>query len=154
MLPSFFDLQDILTNEDMALDFMSERGLLASSSCEGCGRNGSLRRDQKIFRCTKSECRKQWSCLRGTFFARSKLPVHKILFLSYHWLAGAHHDYLCTIGGFAIQTVTDFNGHMRQLVSDSLDEEDCIIGGDGIIVELDESKFGKRKYNRGHHVII
>ncbi|KCZ79526.1 hypothetical protein H312_03084, partial [Anncaliia algerae PRA339] len=26
------------------------------------------------------------------------------------------------------------------------------IGGDDIIVEIVESKFGKRKYNKGHHV--
>lgn len=28
----------------------------------------------------------------------------------------------------------------------------CVIGGDGIIVELDETKLARRKYNRGHHV--
>jgi hypothetical protein len=61
---------------------------------------------------------------------------------------------LCTIGGFARQTVSDFFVHLRQLVADSLDEHDCVIGGEGVRVELDESKFGKRKYNRGHKVIM
>jgi hypothetical protein len=84
----------------------------------------------------------------------TKLPVHKVLFLAFHWLAGGTRDYLCRVGGFARQTVTDFSGHLRQLVADSLDEEDCLIGGDRIRVELDESKFGKRKYNRGHRVFM
>jgi hypothetical protein len=61
---------------------------------------------------------------------------------------------MCTIGGFSPNTVTDFFGHLRQLVADSLDEDDCIIGGEGIRVELDESKFGKRKYNRGHRLFF
>lgn len=152
MHPSFFDLARILTDESAAIAFLLQHQLLCSSICEGCNNNATLRIDQKVFRCTKSACRKQWSCMRGSFFSHSKLPVHKILFLAYHWLAGASHDYLCSIGGFATHTVTDFLGHLRQLVSDSLEEEECVIGGDGIKVELDESKFGKRKYNRGHKV--
>lgn len=153
-MKSFFDLKDILTNENASLDFLSDNELLASNVCEVCGHIGTIRKEKKLFRCTRKICRKQWSCLRGTFFANSRLPVHKVLFLSYHWIAGATHDYLCTVGGFASQTVTDFYAYLRQLVADSLDEEDCIIGGEGIVVELDESKFGKRKYNRGHRVFI
>ena len=33
-----------------------------------------------------------------------------------------------------------------------LNDEDSIIGGSGIIVEIDETKLGKRKYNGGHRV--
>ena len=42
--------------------------------------------------------------------------------------------------------------YFRELVSDALDEADYCIGGPGIVVELDESKFGKRKNHRGHRV--
>jgi hypothetical protein len=151
-IPSFFDIASILTDEKVAINYLAEKSLLGSNICQSCGGNGTLRVEKRVYRCTKFGCRKEWTCLRGTFFSGSRLPVHKILFLSYHWIAGARHDYLCDIGGFGTNTVSNFFCHLQQLVGDSLDEEDCIIGGEGIRVEMDESKFGKRKFNRGHRV--
>ena len=54
--------------------------------------------------------------------------------------------------GHSSNTICAYFKYFRQLVGDSLDELDFCIGGEGVEVELDESKFGKRKYNRGHAV--
>ena len=49
-------------------------------------------------------------------------------------------------------TVCNFYGHFRKLVSSALSEEGRFIGGQGIVVEIDETKLGKRKCHRGHRV--
>ena len=43
--------------------------------------------------------------------------------------------------------ITSYFNNFRDLVKANIDEVDNIIGGEDIIMEIDESKFGKRKYN-------
>lgn len=40
----------------------------------------------------------------------------------------------------------------QQVMQEGMKNEHCQVGGPGIIVEIDECKFGKRKYHRGHRV--
>lgn len=61
-------------------------------------------------------------------------------------------DSIIKTSGVRSESITAWTSFIRQLVSDSLDEEEIVIGGPGIIVEIDETKLGKRKYNRGHRV--
>ena len=49
-------------------------------------------------------------------------------------------------------SISKFYALFRMQVKSSLQEIDTKIGGEGIIVQIYESKFGKRKYHRGHHV--
>jgi transposase-like protein len=59
---------------------------------------------------------------------------------------------ICSITGHSCTTIVSFTQFYRQLVASAVDTEHCMIGGEGIIVEIDEAKFGKRKYHRGHRV--
>ena len=103
------------------------------------------------WRCTTRRCSKQTSIRANSFFSRSRLPCCKILMMSY-WIHHMKTVHLCTVTGLSPNTVCDFQKYLRQLVAGSLQEVDTIIGGEGVTVELDESKLGKRKYHRGHHV--
>jgi transposase-like protein len=90
--------------------------------------------------------------LAGSFFARNKLRCHEVLYLGYMWLTKASYTTALIQTGHSSPTVTEYYSHYRQLVITDIDTEDTVIGGQNIVVEIDESKFGRRKNNRGHHV--
>ena len=104
------------------------------------------------FRCTKRNCGKHWSCLRGTFFARTMLPVHKVLFHSYHWLAGASHDYLCSIGGFATRTATNFFWKSTSIGCRFFRRIRLYNWRWGYSCGAWREQVWEAKFNRGHHV--
>jgi hypothetical protein len=151
MFPTFDSLSEILTDEPACLRFLMEhRVFYELSECQSCGSEVTL--SGTVYRCKRRKCRKKESLIKGTIFAESKLPCNKVLQMAYHWLAECKHKSIVLTTGLSKPTVTKFLGYFRQLVSCVLDTDDMIIGGQGVVVEIDESKFGKRKYHRGHHV--
>ena len=49
-------------------------------------------------------------------------------------------------------TITVWYRYFRELVAGALKRSENKIGGPGVIVEVDETNLGDRKYNRGHRV--
>lgn len=59
---------------------------------------------------------------------------------------------LCEQLHISSKTYVDWGNFIREVCSDWTIRNSQQIGGKGIIVEIDEAKFGRRKYNRGRIV--
>src|SRR5271155_3811847 len=152
LVPTFEQLSHIFLDEKKCFDFLvTEQILELQKECR-CGRTLYYSEAQKGFRCSLRECRKSFYIFSGTLFAKAILPINKIMHLAYLWLCKCTTTTVLIYTGHSPNTVCSYFKYFRQLVGDSLDELDYCIGGICVEVELDESKFGKRKYDRGHAV--
>jgi transposase-like protein len=152
-LPSVYTLKDILFDDYSCRHFLVEQhAFYEALLCPKCGRQMDRRLERFTFQCPSGKCRTEFSMRKHTFFFGSMLKCCEILYLGYLWLNRVSVSSAIGITGHSSRTVSIFYSHFRQLVASSLDENMQVIGGLGIIVEVDETKMGKRKYNRGHRV--
>lgn len=150
-IPSLRSIWPVVETEKAAFNYLKDKGIFwILEFCDRCGGNISIHGIGA--RCTTKSCRKGFSCLKHSFFAKSKLGVHDVLLLGYLWISSASYTTALTMTTHSSGTISDYYHNFRELVGDSLDESDWFIGGEDVIVEVDESKFGKRKHNRGKHV--
>ena len=142
-------LSDFSTLEGTARYLIENEILYSELECS-CG--GRMKRNlpKMIFRCSKLGCRREKSLFHGTFFSKSKLRYDKVMQMAYFWLSKASTTQIVTYTQVSGKSVQAY--YFQELVADTLDEEDFVIGGEGIVVEVDETKLGKRKYNRGRRV--
>lgn len=67
------------------------------------------------------------------------------------WLMGLTAKSISKHTGYQNSTICEWLRYIRSAVfiyCESLSPEDYMIGGPGVTVQVDESKFGKRKYHR------
>ncbi|CAF1282430.1 unnamed protein product [Didymodactylos carnosus] len=106
------------------------------------------------WRCRVKECRLTRSIRDGTFFANSKLEIQQVLDLMFYWSQGIDtHDFLRRHCKFASEsTIVDWKNFLRDTCAEHFLRHPGVIGGVGHVVEIDESAWTKRKYNRGRVV--
>jgi transposase-like protein len=104
------------------------------------------------FICTWKGCKRRFSVWEGTIFAYSKLSKTKTLKILEMWMQYAQNKLISYMTGVSKQAISRLIKRMSSLLVTSYYKNLPKIGGENVIVEIDESKFGKRKYNRGHRV--
>lgn len=150
-IPPRQKFMSIVASEHNTLQYLIDQNVIKVPTCCGaCG--GAVSVHGLIAKCTRKNCRKSLSMLRNSFFAKNRISLDDTLYLAYLWVCGCSYTTALAMTTHSPNTVVDYYGFFRQLVTDVLDDDDAIVGGEGIIVEVDESKFGKRKNHRGKHV--
>lgn len=93
------------------------------------------------------------SIRNGTWIQDSNLTPGIILELVYLWSQGMPLTHIEHELMVSHKTVIEWSAYLRDICQYKVMEASCKIGGPGIHVEIDESKFGKRKYYKGKRVL-
>jgi len=136
-------------------------------TCARCWRNLKLSVENRpghstpvVFRCTNRSCRTNYVSIRqGSFFEHSHLSLQQLLLLVNLFCSKiTSYDQIQLQGQLddktlSTETIADWLSYCREVCLETIARETPkLIGGTGLTVEIDESKFGKRKYNKGRLV--
>lgn len=156
------DLFKLTENTDRLIQWLFQLGLfleLSGVSCKYCdkGRFGlrkdlSFSTDQCCWRCSNKACGKKVSIRHGSWFSNSNLPLETIILLTYFWVYRVEQAFVEHELAISHTTIVDWYNFSREVCICVLENFSKKIGGPGKIVEIDESKFGKRKYHKGRRV--
>ena len=129
------------------------RLLKSHMQCESCGELMSEHTVQKsdglMFRCNKRCCRREKSIRTGSFFEHTKLNLCDSMLFIHLWSKGYTEQLICDDFSFSKATAVDWSRFCRDLCVYHFESSDALIGGQGTIVEIDETVIVKRKYDRG-----
>ena len=164
-IPPRFVLSNIFDDEGAAIKFMLSESIIDAVDCPVCGGPSTWKcawpadttilpsRSSLVLRCCYNRDH-IWSPFLGTCFTGCRKTANVILELIYCWANHKTQVHVSRRMKVTHNTVCQYYKMFREVcMADELVFTSSLrIGGKGVIVEMDESKFGKRKYHRGHRV--
>ncbi len=154
--------EEMLCNKDRLIGWLMDEKLIAKSrKCGHCNEMMKLVIANDRSDGFKWECRRQIngkrhrveiSIRKDSWFEKSNLTLEEIVKLTYWWCRGVSQEDIRHEVNVSEHTAVDWDSFCRESCEVTLLERENKIGGPGKTVQIDESKFGKRKYHRGHKV--
>lgn len=153
-IESYKSLKNIFDNEDEALTYLIVNNYVNKfDKCKKCEHDTILNLKKKLYVCKYYKCRRALSPLKGTIFNKLRLPLNIQLHILYLFLGKAPSSFISSSLQIDKNTVSRYNKLFRKYIKDKqLMNPRNKIGGRNEIIEIDETKIAKRKYNKGHKV--
>ncbi|XP_054159094.1 uncharacterized protein LOC128957372 isoform X2 [Oppia nitens] len=137
--------------------------LLATKKCPICDNEMKIIVKQLSYRCHQKHGQPhdyRLSALNNTWFSGSKFSIENIIILTYLFSVDTtkYEDIKRETSDLtkttSHNTISDWLNFCREVVFDWVEKYQSVdlLGGEGVVVEIDETKVGKRKYNRGRLV--
>lgn len=150
---NIIEILETFSNDEKTIDYLLEKNIIENSKkCWKCKGYMKIEKHLRLFRCSKRTCRKTVSIFKHTFFSNCKFGLNKCMIFCYLYLLKLPVLGLKDALDLSSKTICEWSHFIRQLLGSNVEEIEMQIGGPGIIVEIDETKLGKRKYNKGHRV--
>ena len=140
----------MLDEEEILAEIKSQVQL----KCQACNGRARIEKNRGTFSiiCCWTLCRQRRTLWCNTVMEHSKIGPAKVLRLLQLWMIGLAPKQICTLMAINRKTLSRIMKKISFKVVQKFYSKPQKIGGEGIVVEIDEFKFGKRKYNRGHRV--
>jgi hypothetical protein len=158
-------MNDVLCSKRTTLSWCYDNALLCNApACPMCNYSMTLNKDYSTnapshaltWSCRrmieKKRCNKFISIKTGSWFSKANITIAEVLHVTFAFSHAWPQTAVTEEIGLCSRTAVDWYNFCREVLLTLCLEQRQKIGGPGKTVEIDESKFGKRKYHRGHHV--
>ncbi|XP_039301676.1 uncharacterized protein LOC120356894 [Solenopsis invicta] len=162
---TLFQFGHLTECKEKLIDFLIQHGILKNIvKCSQCGSDVNINKETLLYRCQKRYtvkdkhkkrlskcCTFNKSGKAGSWFDRSNLDVVTVCKIVACFLMLRHprQDDSQEETGVSKPVIVDWFNFCREVCVFWADKHSEKLGGPGRIVEIDETKLGRRKYNRG-----